>query len=105
MDKQDNYLATSAAAASTLFSGTPSEPDPMAAKLHAKHAITAQDSQSPDTLLIALAESSEVPQHVQEELPEQEASVDSEPEREEGGFGSRFARNLRENLQKFWNNM
>ena len=64
LDRQDNYLATSAAAASTPFSGTPSEPDPMVAKLHAEHATTAQNSQSPDTLLATLAESSEMPQHV-----------------------------------------
>jgi hypothetical protein len=34
--RQDNYLATSAAATSTPISGTPSEPDPMAAELHVK---------------------------------------------------------------------
>ena len=98
-------MATSAAAASTV-SGTPPEPDPMVAKLHAEHAIAMQNSQSHDTLLATLAESSEMPQHVQEEeQPEQEANVDSEPERENGGFGGRFARNLRENLQKLWNDM
>lgn len=106
LDRQDNYLATSAAAASTPVSGTPSEPDPMAAKLHAEHAITTQNSQSPDRLLATLAESTEMPQHVhEEEQPEQEANVDSESERENRGFGNRFARNLRENLQKFWNDM
>ena len=36
LDRQDNYLATSAAATSTPISATPSEPDPMAAKLHAE---------------------------------------------------------------------
>ena len=78
----------------------------MAAKLHAEHAITMQNSQSPDTLLATLAGSSEMPQHVhEEEQPEQEANVGSELERENGGFGSRFARSLRKNLQKFWNDM
>ena len=78
----------------------------MAAKLHAEHAITIQNSQSPDTLLATLAGSSEMPQNVhEEEQPEQEANVDSEPERENGGFGSTFAQNLQENLQKFWNDM
>ena len=78
----------------------------MVVKLHAEHAITMQSSQSPDTPLVTPAESSEMPQLVQEEeQPEQEANADSEPERENGGFGSRFTRNLRENLQKFWNCM
>ena len=43
------------------------QPDPMVAKLHAEHAITAQNSESPDMLLTTLAKSSEMPQHVQEE--------------------------------------
>lgn len=106
LDRQDNYLAASAAAAPTPVSGTPSEPDRMTAKLHAEHTIAMQNSQSPDTLLATSAGSSEMPQHIHEgEQPEQGANVDSEPERENGGFGSRFARNLRENLQKFWNDM
>ena len=56
LDRQDSYLATSAAAASTPFSGTPPELDPMVAKLHAEHATTARNSQNPDTLLTTLAE-------------------------------------------------
>ena len=67
LDRQDNYLVTSAAAASTQVSNTPSEPDLMVAKPHAEHAITMQSSQSPETLLATLAESSEMPQHVQKE--------------------------------------
>lgn len=67
LDRQDNYLATSAAATSTPISATPSEPDPMAAKLHAEHATTIQNSQSPDTLLATSAGSSEMPRHVHEE--------------------------------------